>query len=119
MPRPTSAIEDGAARGAEVPAVMHHARSGTANVRKVLLTQPHRVRLAGGALLRGPLLRGSGRRREGEREADQRGGSHDRPELRLCSVHIDTSVGALQWYILSFVKRSKLRRVIYSPLLVL
>src|SRR5438093_13782860 len=96
MPRPTSAIEDGAARGAEVPAVMHHARSGTANVRKVLLTQPHRVRLAGGALLWGPLLRGSGRRREGEREDDQRGGSPDRPALRACRYRIDPPVGALQ-----------------------
>src|SRR5262249_54901474 len=86
-PRPPSAIEDGAAGGAEVAPVMDHARPDAINVGHVLLTQPHRIRFAGRALLRAPLLRGRGRRREGEREADQRGGSHDRPELRLCSVH--------------------------------
>jgi len=86
-PRPSSAIENGAAGGAEITPIMHHAPPDAINVGHVLLTQSHRVRFAGRALLRAPLLRGSGRRREGEPEADQRGGSHDRPELRLCDVH--------------------------------
>jgi hypothetical protein len=76
------AIEDGAAGGAEVAPIMDHACPDAADVRKIWLTQPHRVRLAGRALLGAPLLRGSGRRREGKPEAEQRGGSRDRPELR-------------------------------------
>src|SRR5262249_58229424 len=86
-PRPSSAIEDGAAGGAEVASIMDHASPDAIDVGHVLLTQPHRVRLAGRAVLRAPLLRGSGRRREGEREADQRGGGHERPELWLCGGH--------------------------------
>jgi hypothetical protein len=35
---------------------MGHARPDTANVRDVLLAEPHRVRFTGRTLLRGPLL---------------------------------------------------------------
>src|SRR5262245_12071006 len=81
-----AALEQGTAAGAEVATVMGHARSDASDVRDVLLAEPHRIRFAGRALLRGPLLRGSGPRREREREAHERG-SHDRPELRLCDTN--------------------------------
>ena len=67
---------------------MDHARPRSADVRNVLLTQPHRVRLARRALLRVPLLREGWRRREREREAQKRGGGHDRPETRLSATNI-------------------------------
>src|SRR5215468_229941 len=85
-----AAFEQGAAGGAEVAAVMGHARPDTINVRDVLLAEPHRIRFAGRALLRRPLLRGGRPRREREREAHERGrerGGHDRPELRLCDTN--------------------------------
>jgi hypothetical protein len=53
-----AALENGAAGGAKVATVMGHARPDTANVGDVLLAEPHRVRFAGRALLRGPMLRG-------------------------------------------------------------
>jgi hypothetical protein len=59
---------------------MGHARPNAANVRDVLLTEPHRVRFAGPAFLRGPLLRGGGPRRERERQAHERRSCYDRPE---------------------------------------
>ena len=66
---------------------MGHARPDAINVRDVLLAEPHRIRFTGRALLRRPLLRGGGRRRKREREAHERGGGHDRPELRLCDTN--------------------------------
>src|SRR5262245_19830847 len=86
-----AALEQGAARGAEVATVMGHACPDPINVRDVLLAEPHRIRFAGRALLRGPLLRGGRPRREREREAQERGrerrGGHDWPELRLCDTN--------------------------------
>src|SRR5215471_9318462 len=86
-----AALEQGAAAGAQVATVMGHARPDTIDVRDVLLAEPHRIRFAGRALLRGPLLRGGRPRREREREAHERGrergGGHDRPELRLCDTN--------------------------------
>jgi hypothetical protein len=71
---------------------MGHARPDTIDVRHILLAEPHRVRLARRALLRGPLLRGGGRRRECEREAQERGrergSGHDRPELQLGATNV-------------------------------
>jgi len=55
-----TALEHGTAGGTEVATVTRHARPDTANVRDVLLAEPHRVRFTGRALLRGPLLRGGG-----------------------------------------------------------
>jgi hypothetical protein len=74
-----------------------------ANVRDVLLAEPHRVRLAGRALLRGPLLRDGGSRREREREAKERRTGYDRPELWLggTNVHYPPSIWFLSWYLLS------------------
>ncbi len=57
-----TALELGTASGAKVAAVMGHAGPDTANVRDVLLAEPHRVRFTGRALLRRPLLRGGGPR---------------------------------------------------------
>src|SRR5262249_47818452 len=68
-----AALEQGTAAGAEVATVMGHARPDTVDVRDVLLAKPHRIRFAGGALLRRPLLRGGRPRREREREAHERG----------------------------------------------
>src|SRR5215471_7114409 len=85
-----AAFEQGATRGAEVAAVMGHACPDPINVRDVLLAEPHRIRFAGRALLRGPLLRRCGRRREHERKAQERGrerGGGHRPELRLCDTN--------------------------------
>src|SRR5215471_13308451 len=86
-----AAFEQRAAGGAEVAAVMGHARPDTIDIRDVLLAEPHRIRFAGRALLRRPLLRGGRPRREREREAHERGrergGGHDRPELRLCDTN--------------------------------
>src|SRR5262249_11230895 len=85
-----AALEQGAAAGAQVATVMGHARPDPINVRDVLLTEPHRIRFAGRALLRGPLLRRCGRRRERERTAQERGrerGGGHRPELRLCDTN--------------------------------
>src|SRR5262249_11793800 len=48
-----AALEQGAARGAEVATVMGHACPAPINVRDVLLAEPHRIRFAGRALLRG------------------------------------------------------------------
>jgi hypothetical protein len=70
---------------------MGHARPDTANVGDVLLAEPHRVRFAGRALLRGPLLRGGGRRREREREAQKRRSGYDRPEV-WTNVHYLVSI---------------------------
>jgi hypothetical protein len=61
------AVEYAAAGGAEIAAVMGHARGDTLNVGAVLIAEPHRVRLAGRALLLRPLplrLRGGGQSRE-------------------------------------------------------
>jgi hypothetical protein len=80
---------------------MGHARPDTANVGDVLLAEPHRVRFAGRALLRGPLLRGGGRRRECEREAQKRRSGYDRPEVWLgTNVHYRPSLWFLSWYLL-------------------
>src|SRR5215831_17820450 len=89
-----AALEQGAAAGAQVATVMGHACPDPINVRDVLLAEPHRIRFAGRALLRGPLLRRCGRRRERERKAQERDrergrerrGGH-RPELRLCDTN--------------------------------
>jgi hypothetical protein len=79
-----TALELGTAGGAKVATVMGHARPDTANVRDVLLAEPHRVRFTGRTLLRGPLLRGGGPRRHHEREAQQhRSRGFHRPELLL------------------------------------
>src|SRR5262249_9577697 len=82
-----AALEQGTAAGAEVATVMGHARPDTIDVRDVLLAEPHRIRFASRALLRGPLLRRGGRRRERERKADERGAGHARPELHLCDTN--------------------------------
>ncbi len=85
-----AALEQGAARGAEVATVMGHARPDPINVRDVLLAEPHRIRFAGRALLRGPLLRRCWRRRERECKTQERGrerGGGHRPELRLCDTN--------------------------------
>src|SRR6266487_5037479 len=96
-----AALENGAAGGAKVATVMGHARPDTANVGDVLLAEPHRVRFAGRALLRGPLLRGGGRRREREREAQKRRSGYDRPEVWLgTNVHYRSSIWFLFWYLL-------------------
>src|SRR5262249_45502721 len=90
-PPSNRARQAGLREGAEVAAVMGHARPDTIDVRDVLLAEPHRIRFAGRALLRRPLLRGGRPRREREREAHERGrergGGHDRPELRLCDTN--------------------------------
>jgi hypothetical protein len=71
---------------------MGHAGPDTANVRDVLLAEPHRVRFTGRALLRGPLLRGGGPRRKREREAQQhRSRGCDRPELWLGATNLHYS----------------------------
>jgi hypothetical protein len=63
------------------------------NVGNVLLAEPHRVGLAGRALLRGPLLRrllrllrrgGQGRKRQ--RKAKDRHSACDRSQLRSCDA---------------------------------
>src|SRR5215471_17108082 len=84
-----TALELGTAGGAKVATVMGHARPGTADVRDVLLAEPHRVRFTGRTLLRGPLLRGGGPRRHREPEAQQhrRRGFH-RPELLLGATNV-------------------------------
>src|SRR6516225_8312472 len=85
-----AALEQGAARGAEVATVMGHACPDPINVRDVLLAEPHRIRFAGRALLRCPLLRRCWRRRERERKTQERGrerGGGHRPELRLCDTN--------------------------------
>src|SRR5262249_26708542 len=82
-----AALEQGTAAGAEVATVMGHARPDTIDVRDVLLAEPHRIRFASRALLRGPLLRRGGRRRERERKAHERGDGHARPELHLCDTN--------------------------------
>src|SRR5262249_9076481 len=86
-----AALEQGAAAGAQVATVMGHACPDLINVRDVLLAEPHRIRFAGRALLRGPLLRRCGRRRARERQAQgggrERRGGLDRPELRLCDTN--------------------------------
>src|SRR6266516_5377129 len=98
-----AALENGAAGGAKVATVMGHARPDTANVGDVLLAEPHRVRFAGRALLRGILLRGGGPRRECEREAQERCSGYDRPELWLggTNVHYPPSIWFLSCYLLS------------------
>src|SRR5215471_14438618 len=87
-----AALEQGTAAGAEVATVMGHACPDTIDIRDVLLAEPHRIRFAGRALLRGPLLRGGGPRREREREAQERGrergSGHDWPELHLCDTNL-------------------------------
>jgi hypothetical protein len=84
-----TARELGTAGGAKVATVMGHARPDTANVRQVLLAEPHRVRFTGRALLRGPLLRGDRPRRKREREAQQhRSRGCDRPELWLGATNV-------------------------------
>jgi hypothetical protein len=97
-----TALEHGTAGGAKVATVMGHARPDTANVRHVLLAEPHSVRFAGRALLRGPLLRGGGPGREHEREAQERRsgsagalvGRYEGPlsTLHLISVLVSTVV---------------------------
>jgi len=84
-----TALEHGTAGGTEVATVTRHARPDTANVRDVLLAEPHRVRFTGRALLRGPLLRGGGPSRKREREAQQhRRRGCDRPELWLGATNV-------------------------------
>jgi hypothetical protein len=74
---------------------MGHARPDTADVRDVLLAEPHRVRFAGRAFLRGPLLRGGGPRRERERKAQERSSGYDRPELWLDGTNVYPPVSVL------------------------
>src|SRR5262249_51132500 len=83
-----TALEHGTAGGTEVATVTRHARPDTADVRDILLAEPHRVRLAGCALLLGPLLRDGGQRRQREREAKERRTGYDRPELWLGGTNI-------------------------------
>jgi hypothetical protein len=85
-----TALEHGTAGGAKVATVMGHARPDTANVRHVLLAEPHSVRFAGRALLRGPLLRGGGPGREHERQAQERRSGYDWPELWLGGTTLST-----------------------------
>jgi len=107
-----TALELSTAGGAKVATVMGHARPDTANVRDVLLAEPHRVRFAGRALLRGPLLRGSGPRREREREAQERRSGYDRPELWLVgtNVHYPPSIWFLPGMYCQFNDQGKQRR---------
>src|SRR5262245_50699206 len=84
-----TALELGTAGGAKVATVMGHARPDTANVRDVLLAEPHRVRFTGRTLLRGPLLRGGGPRRHRECETQQhRSRGFHRPELLLGATNV-------------------------------
>jgi hypothetical protein len=55
-----AALENCAAGRAKVATVMGHAVSDILDVRDILVAEPHRVWLAGGALLRRPLLRSPG-----------------------------------------------------------
>jgi len=89
-----TALEHGTAGGAKVATVMGHARPDTANVRHVLLAEPHRVRFAGRALLRGPLLRGGGPGREHEREAQER--RSGRSEEKLACKLLEGVDGSLR-----------------------
>src|SRR5215831_2763037 len=73
----------------KVATVTGHALPDTANVRDVLLAEPHRVRFTSRTFSRGPFLRGGGPRRHREREAQQhRSRGIHRPELLLGATNV-------------------------------
>src|SRR5215468_6909601 len=100
-----AAFEQRAAGGAEVAAVMGHARPDTIDVRDVLLAEPHRIRFAGRALLRRPLLRGGRPRPDGGGGAPGAGGSAAAATIGqsfACAIRIsiiDPPVGVLPRYL--------------------
>src|SRR5262245_26589239 len=90
-PRLTSlAVKHLAAGGAEVAAIVRHAGGNALHVRDILVAEPHRIRLAGRALPRGPLplrlLRGGGQRRKRQRETKERRNAQHRSQHRLCGA---------------------------------
>src|SRR6516164_1165646 len=82
-----TAVEHGTTGGAEITPVMGHAAGGALNVRDVLVAEPQRVGLAGGALLRRPLLRSRERNCKCQRKSKHRRSVPEPAHCRSCGVH--------------------------------